>query len=280
MSLPDKTDSIPEILDRLADGLQALEKATGELGPSPTVRNRLKARLNTLISYGQTLLGELDPIRQPRVVFDPGDPAVVGRFTALAMIGQRREPLAAIERCYGSGIYALYYGGDFGAYRPISGTETPIYVGKADPNTDTAKTPVAQGDRLYRRLQEHLKNIAKATDTLDLDDFDCRFLVVQSGWQGAAEDYLIDMFRPVWNNETGICYGFGKHGDSPSTRANMRSPWDTLHPGREWAGRDPNMPDARSRDRILADLEAHFSDSTIYRDTAKILTSFIDSLRQ
>ena len=43
---------------------------------------------------------------------------------------------------------------------------------------------------------------------------DCRFLIVRTGWQGAAEDFLIELFSPVWNNETGICYEFGKHEDS------------------------------------------------------------------
>ena len=38
---------------------------------------------------------------------------------------------------------------------------------------------------------------------------------VQSHWQGAAEGYLINLFRPVWNNETDVCYGLGKHGDAP-----------------------------------------------------------------
>ena len=103
---------------------------------------------------------------------------------------------------------------------------------------------------------------------------------MSSGWQGAAEDYLIDTFRPVWNNETGICYGFGKHGDAPTTRANQRSPWDTLHPGRSWAWRDPAMANARTRENIVADLVDHFSNSTIYRSIEQILHEFVNELRQ
>ena len=71
-----------------------------------------------------------------------------------------------------------------------------------------------------------------------------------------------------------------KHGDAPSTRANLRSPWDTLHPGRDWAWRDPNMRDARSRDKIVADLRRHFSTSTVYRDLDQVLSGFIEELRQ
>lgn len=271
---------VADILGRLKDDLNALIETTSANQPSATARRQLDAELRALITRADALLRDLDPIHYPHFMFDPGDPAVVGRFIALAMIAQPRVPLSAVERFYGSGIYALYYKGDFPAYVPISGTETPIYVGKADPQSDTAKTSMEQGDRLSNRLKDHLRNIRKAEDTLNVADFECRSLVVQSGWQGAAEDYLIHLFRPVWNNETDICYGLGKHGDDPSTRANLRSPWDTLHPGRDWAWRDPNMGDARPRDKILADLGEHFSTGTIYRDLDQILKGFIDELRQ
>ena len=133
---------------------------------------------------------------------------------------------------------------------------------------------------IYGRLRDHLRSIGKAEDTLTVEDFQYRSLVVQSGWQGAAEDYLIHLFKPVWNNETGICYGLGKHGDAPTTRANLRSPWDTLHPGRDWAWRDPNMADARPPDRIIADLREHFASEPIYADLDQILREFIEELRQ
>ena len=237
-------------------------------------------KLRALVERAETLLRELDPIRQPDFVFDPGDPAVVGRFIALAMIAQPLVQLPAVERFYGSGVYALYYGGGFDAYGSIRGSETPIYVGKADPQSETAKTPMDQGIRLFNRLRDHLRSIGKADDTLDVADFGCRFLVVQSGWQGAAEDYLIHLFRPIWNSEVGICYGLGKHGDAPSTRANLRSPWDTLHPGRDWAWRDPTMGDARTREHILANLKKHFSTTAVFQGVDQILTGFIAELRQ
>lgn len=269
-----------DALERLGTDLAALVEIASARRPSISERRRIDTELRALITRAETLSRDLDPIRRPNFVFDPGDPAVVGRFIALAMIAQPSEPLADIGQFYGSGVYALYYGGDFDAYRPISGSETPIYVGKANPAVDTARTPMNQGTRLWRRLRDHLRNIGKADSTLAVADFRCRFLVVQSGWQSAAEDYLIDMFRPVWNSETDICYGLGKHGDAPSTRANLRSPWDTLHPGRDWAWRDPGMDDARPRDRIIADLAAHFEIHEIYRSVDPILWSFVDELRQ
>jgi hypothetical protein len=84
-------------------------------------------------------------------------------------------------------------------------------------------------------------------------------LVVKSAWQETAEDYLIAMFKPIWNNEMGVCYGFGKHGDAAKTRANRRSPWDTLHPGRKWATTSDNVPNEKSVTQILAEIAGHFA---------------------
>ena len=175
-------------------------------------------------------------------------------------------------------MYAIYYNGPFPAYAPISGTETPIYVGQAAPAINNARTPLEQGPRLSSRLSEHGKNIAKATTTLDLADFECRSLVVQSGGQTAAEDYLIHLFRPIWNSETNILYGLGKHGDDATTRANKRSPWDTLHPGRKWA--EKSKEDAKAPGTIEAELTRHFAEHPAFKDIEHVLTSFLDELRQ
>ena len=276
----DRNIAATEVLERLDADLIALAEIAGAHQSSAVARRRIDVKLRALVERAETLLRELDPIRQPDFVFDPGDPAVVGRFIALAMIAQPLVQLPAVERFYGSGVYALYYGGGFDAYGSIRGSETPIYVGKADPQSETAKTPMDQGIRLFNRLRDHLRSIGKADDTLDVADFGCQFLVVQSGWQGAAEDYLIHLFRPIWNSEVGICYGLGKHGDAPSTRANLRSPWYTLHPGRDWAWRDPTMGDARTREHILANLKKHFSTTAVFQGVDQILTGFIAELRQ
>lgn len=271
---------LASLANRLTADLGELIETATTTPPSSTIRKRLDAQLRELMGRVDGFLSDLDPVQRPRFMFDPGNPAVVGRFIALAMISQPRVALSEIERFYGSGVYALYYTGDFSAYQPIKSTETPIYVGKADPQSDTAQVPTEQGEKLHGRLQDHRRNIGKAKDSLKVEDFQCRSLVVQSGWQGAAEDYLIHLFKPVWNNETGICYGIGKHGDAPITRANLRSPWDTLHPGRDWAWRDPKMADARSRGRILGDLKKHFSTAAIYTDLDQVLRDFIEELRQ
>lgn len=271
--------AISEIFKRIDADLIELAKIAGTPQRRTSVSQKIDSLLRGLTARTETLVRELDPINWPRFVFDPGDPAVVGRFIAIAMIAQPRTSLSDIQRFHGSGVYALYYEGEFAPYAPISGTETPIYVGKADPAEDTARTPTDQGIGLHTRLDDHMGNISKAKDTLDIADFTCRFLVVQTGWQNAAETYLIDLFRPVWNSETGICYGLGKHGDKASTRTNRRSPWDTLHPGRKWAG-SGQLEDARSREQIVTDLKTHFSTATIYCSVDQILEGFFDELRQ
>jgi hypothetical protein len=275
-----KAQVFNEIIARLQEGLDELIAAAKDAPPTSAARRLIDANIREIMASMNDMLRGLDPVRHPDFMFDPGNPAVVGRFIALAMIAQPRAALADVGSFYGSGVYAIYYNGDFPAYASIKGLETPIYVGKADPETDTAKTPVEQGQKLAGRLKDHSRNIKKASSTLMIEDFEYRSLVVQSGWQGAAEDYLIHLFKPVWNNETGICYGLGKHGDDPGTRSNLRSPWDTLHPGRDWAHRDEKMQDARPREQIISDLARHFSTLTVYKNLEQVMTGFMDELRQ
>ena len=262
----------------LHTSLERLRVKASDTALSNPKRKRLEAQIKSAIDELTTLLGKLDPIAQPTSVFDPSNPKVVGRFVALAMVAQDRHHLAEIPKFYGSGVYAIYYTGSFPAYQLISNTETPIYVGQAAPAVSNARTAIEQGAKLCGRLSDHRKNIGKAADTLALADFEFRSLVVQSGWETAAEDYLIHLFRPIWNSETNILYGLGKHGDSAITRANKRSPWDTLHPGRAWAA--ASTEDAKSITQINAELIAHFAAHPTYADLEAVLASFIEELRQ
>lgn len=266
-----------QIIERLRSTLDELDSAAGTQLPSSTQRREIDQSIRVLTARLNKLLRDLDPIKQPEAVFDPQNPALMGRFVALGMIAQPRKKMAQIESFYGSGVYAIYYNGDFPDYRPIRKTETPIYVGKADPGTESAREPIEQGDRLSRRVREHSRNIQRA-NSLNINDFEYRGLVVQSGWQDAAENCLIRMFKPVWNSETAICYGLGKHGDDADTRANLRSPWDTLHPGREWAAR--THKDAKTPEQIKKQLKEHFQKTKIFKTMDEVLHSFVDELRQ
>jgi hypothetical protein len=192
-------------VDMLRTSLEQLIANANDTSLSTAKRRRLETQIKKAIDELTALLVKLDPVAQPTSVFDPSNPKVVGRFVALAMVAQDRQPLSHIPKFYGSGVYAIYYTGSFSAYQPISGTETPIYVGQASPSVSNARTPVEQGAKLSGRLSEHRKNIGKAESTLDIADFEFRSLVVQSGWETAAEDYLIQLFRPIWNSEVNIC---------------------------------------------------------------------------
>jgi len=278
---PASKDTLSHVLARLELELAKLNEVT-QRGASQRARRSAEKGLAALISRAEGLRRQLDPTAYPELVLDPTKPSVVARLIALVLLAQPRIPLRDSVSAYGSGIYALYYNGPFASYSPIRASETPIYIGKADPEDPNAGTPRAQGDRLSRRLKDHVRTIraAERGGTLSLADFEQRSLVIQTGWQSAAEEYLIGLFRPVWNRETGICYGFGKHGDAPKTRANQRSPWDTLHPGRAWAHRDPDMPDARPIQTIVDDIERHYGNTPIYPDLDEIVRVFMQTLRQ
>lgn len=225
-------------------------------GMSPRKRKQLRQEIGEKIEALQTIAAELDPIRQPEHFFDPTNPSYMGRFTAAALLIQPRHPLTEVEKFYGSGVYALYYRGEFSAYRGLSGSETPIYTGKADPAIAHAGSPSEQGDALSRRISEHRKSIETVTGTggIRVDEFEIRYLVTSSGFQTTAETFLINYFRPVWNRETKICFGIGKHGDDSETRRNKKSPWDTLHPGRKWAEGNEEL---RTPKQITKDIANH-----------------------
>lgn len=272
----------PGKIEQLALQLKELSETLANEEPSQLQAphaKRIRKTINEVYEKLRKVMDDLDPIKHPGFVFDPSNPNVVGRIVGITMIAQARKPLANIERFYGSGVYAIYYKGKFPAYAAISKREHPIYVGKADPADPSSKTAREQGDKLSSRLNEHRKNIVKAATTLRLEDFEYRALVVQTGWQDAAENYLIELFKPIWNNEVDICYGFGKHGDAPETRANLRSPWDTLHPGRDWAHRDPKMKDARLAGRIKEDIRTHLTKYPPLGSVDEILRRFVDEMR-
>jgi len=267
--------SLLKRLRELAD-----ELAKSALSLSGRKATLVRQEIGVVVEELARVMVGLDPVKEPESVFDPANPRTVGRFVGIALVAQERHRLSAIPSFYGSGVYALYYDGPFEPYSPIVRSENPIYVGKADPASPAAKTPREQEQRLSGRLKDHARTIRKAATSIDIEHFSCRHLVVQSGWQTAAEDYLINLFKPVWNDELGICYGIGKHGDDPATRGNLRSPWDTLHPGREWAHRDQNIRDAKPREQIVSEISAHYLLHPPFASVDAVLKQFFDDLKQ
>jgi Eco29kI restriction endonuclease len=232
------------------------ESLPGVMGIAGTNRKKLRQKISALIERLKDLSRALDPVGYPAYVLDPSDPQIMGTLIANTLLAQPRQPLKEIRRFYGSGVYALYYRGDFGAYKVLTEAEIPIYVGKADPAEHGAESVEDQGESLSIRLRDHQRSIT-AAENLRIEDFDCRYLVVKSAWQNTAETYLIQKFKPVWNNEVNICFGFGKHGDSSDTRKNTRSPWDTLHPGRLWAMTKSTVPNPQTVAQIKARIVQH-----------------------
>lgn len=262
------TYDLCETVERLADLL-----ASEEI--SETSRRKIVTEISGIRRKLDEAEQAVDTIKLPDAFFDPTEPKLHGHFVAIALLAQERRPLAVLSPFYGAGVYAIYYNGDLPVYDPISKTETPIYVGKADP-LSPGRGVRDQGPALFKRLNEHAKSIRRATN-IDLADFECRALTVQSGYQVAAEDLLIKLLRPVWNKETKVIFGIGKHGDAAETRSNNRSPWDTLHAGRGWA-------DGNEAKYTIGEIEAkaqqHFSDARIFKTKEDVLEGFLEGIRR
>ncbi|TLX16053.1 Eco29kI family restriction endonuclease [Rhizobium sp. MHM7A] len=258
----------PADLDTLEE-IVNLVRVTASSMRSPTLTVKQMARyVSEIRKYAKQLdeaANVLDLVAQPKQIIDPNDPKFQAVVLALRFIQEERHPLSDLTPFYGSGVYALYYTGPLLPYAPIAGSETPIYVGKADPDIVSVK-PIEQGIRLYTRLVEHLRNIEKVG--LYPKHFEYRYLPLGDGTQVSVEKVLIDFFKPVWNNEGGCLSGFGKHGDSASTRANKRSSWDILHPGRTWAEKSEPK---RSHNEVLSDVAEHFALNPVYQTMAQIV---------
>jgi hypothetical protein len=216
--------------------------------------SRVSSELYRVAGMLLDLAGELDPTRPPAGLIELFSPSTIGRLVGQELLCVELIPLDDIRLFYGSGIYALYYSGEFPAYRAIRGSDCPIYVGNADPIDRKARIGREQGKGIYGRLAMHRKNIIKANASLSIRDFQCRYLVTESGWQATAEEFLIWLYQPVWNKEMGVCSGFGKHGD---VARRERSAWDILHSGRRWAAGQTSRRH-RTAETITHDIEAHY----------------------
>lgn len=220
----------------------------------PRQAKKLVKHLRQAATHLERIEQLLDPIELPDEVFTLTDPQTVGEVVVHKLLHRDKVQFTDVHRFYGSGVYALYYEGDLPVYEAISRTECPIYVGSAGPDLPTADTPRDQGVRLFGRLSEHFKkSLSKSTD-LTPDQFRCRYLVVQSGLEKAAEDFLIRLFHPVWNKESKICSGFGKHGDRARSEL---SPWDILHGDRGWTEHQTSLR-GKTPESVATDIQNHF----------------------
>ncbi|MXP72874.1 Eco29kI family restriction endonuclease [Pseudomonas aeruginosa] len=193
------------------------------------------------------------------IPFNPLDKKNLGASVAEALLTKEVHPLGDLPVFEGAGIYAIYYTGDFASYAQVSRLNVdgkfmlPIYVGKAVPPGARmgASLELAAGKVLHKRLKEHAESI-KAAENLDINDFHCRFLVVDDIWIPLGESLIIARFTPVWNS---LIDGFGNHNPGKGRHAGMRPRWDVLHPGREWALRLAERPETQAQ--IAQDAETY-----------------------
>ena len=181
---------------------------------------------------------------------------------AEALLLRPVSALAPLEDLTGAGVYAIYYTGSFAPYKSISDQNSeglfgqPIYVGKAIPKgarKGGLSFDAASGKALRERLRQHANSISEAAN-LDLSDFSVRSLVVDDIWIPLGENMMIEQFQPVWNI---LIDGFGNKDPGNRRATQYRSPWDVLHPGRQFSrkladgGKTPEM--------LVRRLEEYFS---------------------
>lgn len=191
------------------------------------------------------------------IPFNPLDKKNLGASVAEALLTKEVHPLGDLPVFEGAGIYAIYYTGDFSPYAQLKRLNgggkflLPIYVGKAVPPGARmgASLELAPGKVLHKRLREHADSI-KAAENLNIEDFHCRFLVVDDIWIPLGESLIIARFMPVWNS---LIDGFGNHNPGKGRHAGMRPRWDVLHPGRAWAMRLAERPE--TQDQVAKEAE-------------------------
>jgi hypothetical protein len=98
-------------------------------------------------------------------------------------------------------------------------------------------------------------------ENLNIEDFWCRFLVVDDIWIPLGESLLIQRHRPIWNS---MLDGFGNHDPGAGRHKGARPNWDTLHPGRAWAERC--APSKLTKEQILTEVGK-------YWDSYKMISS-------
>ena len=176
--------------------------------------------------------------------YNPLDKRNLGDSVAEALLQSKLRPLPPPESFTGAGVYVLYYTGNYPLYRPIAKRnknnkyELPIYAGKAVPAGARRGGGTFEdytGTALFSRLREHADSI-RQTGNLRVEDFRCRYLVVDDIWIPLGENLVINTFVPLWNK---VVDGFGNHDPGSGRSGQQSSPWDTLHPGRTWATKLP-----------------------------------------
>lgn len=164
--------------------------------------------------------------------FEPYNPLDEDELAASVQRALEARPLEPVppDHFRGAGLYAFYYFGDFAPYQPIVEDEVPIYIGRAAAGAGRHGSGGRSVARLLDRIRQHSRSI-EAAENLDLADFCVRFLVTADAWIVLGEHSLLSAYHPVlWNT---VVDGFGNKAQGKGRDEQVRSKWDTLHPGRE-----------------------------------------------
>lgn len=179
------------------------------------------------------------PKAPPVQPFDPLAVENIGVTLAVELLEQPLCPLPP-ERFAGAGVYAIYYKGGHSAYADLlaldgtGGTRLPVYIGKAvRENAKQGFNPAATTRaKMWDRLNQHAESIRAVEEAgndpgFRLEDFVCRYLVLNDAYISLAESVLITTFRPPWNG-----MGLGSKVVGKERTTQIPSLWDSLHPGR------------------------------------------------
>lgn len=198
-------------------------------------------------------------------VFNPLDKRNLGKSVVDALLERPALPLSSVTSFPGAGVYAIYYRGNFHNYKPLSllnKSESiyPIYIGKAIPKggrKGSSADASLDSTALSKRLLEHKATIEEV-DSLQINDFTYRSLVVDDIWISLGETLVIQRFQPLWNQ---VVDGFGNHDPGAGRYKGMRPPWDELHPGRSWAIKC--QPPKLTRIQILDEVDSYMANLKI-----------------
>jgi hypothetical protein len=181
------------------------------------------------------------------MAYNPLDKTNLARGIEREVLSQPWNSLQTIPAITGAGVYVLRY---LGSFYPYLAKQPIIYIGKISPK-GSRKGP-APSNTLEPRLRQHKESIVQAHN-LAITDFHCQFLEIDDLWIAISEALLIERFRPIWNH---VIEGFGNR-DPGLRRAQYKSAWDSIHPGRAFAAKLPANPVLRPAAILQAAAQHH-----------------------
>ncbi len=180
--------------------------------------------------------------------YNPLDKLNLAKSIETELLERPAITLSETDSIVGAGVYVIYYSGPFPAYALLASANVegaiakPIYVGKAIPKGGRkgglSRDVSAFGKALADRLRQHASSISEASN-LELADFSIRHLALDDIWIPLGENILIETFKPVWNVALD---GFGNKDPGKRRATQYKSPWDVVHPGRQFAEKLANPP--------------------------------------